>query len=311
MGAQGFEIVRADMVNDEGQWNAASAALGRAATKAGTVDTVAFGSFAAILKDKYETPAGAARDFFKAGETQLAAVATTIANNSGQYTSDDSGAKGNVGRAGQGGSGSDAGPGGAEGGKDKGHYAELMSANPMPTDPKDPEVTFDRSVNPETGEVTWTQREMKPGEAVATDGRDVERIPQRADKVVVTMVNGEPQITYVDSDAAPVGGKGSGEATWEAAPVADQTAARVVAGSGAVEPGPHLQTQPQPQPQPQTEWTRPLPEGADYAVVEVRDGQPHLVFLDVEGGQVTEIADHGLQQQPDVRDSAPQQTQEA
>ena len=138
-------------------------------------------------------------------------------------------------------------------------------------------------------------------------GRDVERIPQRADKSVVTMVNGEPQISYVDTDADVRRDPGSqADARWEAA-VAEQPSARVVAGSGAQEPGPQWE----PGPQPQTEWTRALPEGADYAVVEVRDGQPHLVVLDVDGTEVHEVSDSSLGVPRAQASAAPATTQEA
>ncbi|KGN36169.1 hypothetical protein [Knoellia subterranea] len=136
---------------------------------------------------------------------------------------------------------------------------------------------------------------MQRGEATAVDGRDVERIPARADRIVVTMVDGEPRISYIDTDA-----KGSAWVGSEGKPVGPEAQVvgvewqqesggdasdRVVAGSGAAEP----QRQPA-----QTEWTRALPEDADFAVVEVRDGEPHLVFLDVEGREVTQIADREL-----------------
>lgn len=309
MGDKSFKVVPADMTHDQGQWNAASEALGRAVSKAKAADTVAFGSFAPLVKSIFTTAADTARDNLKAGESATAGMATNLANNNGQYGKNDSDADRKVRGAGaRSGSESSSDAGHADkGGKDKDHYAELMGP-PKPTDPKDPEITFDRHVDPKTGEVTWTPREMKPGEATAIDGRDVERIPQRAERVVVRMVDGEPQITFVDS--APEGKE------WESTgePDADlrkpgelasqeSTQARVVPGSGAAEPGPHLQ--------PQDEFSRRLPEGADYAVVEVRDGEPHLVFLDVEGGEVHQIADHGLDAQPEVFHSAPQQTQEA
>ena len=206
MGDTSFKVVPADMTHDQGQWNSASAALGRAATEAEKADTIAFGSFASLLKTAYEGPAGDAKAFFSAGETQLANVAANVASNLSRYVGDDKDAGSKVRGAGAGsGSGPSPqpGPGGEHGGKGEDHYADLMGGpKPMPSDPKDPAITFDRNVDEKTGEVSWTPREMKPGEAVAVDGRDVERIPQRADRIVVTMVDGEPQITYVDQGAS-------------------------------------------------------------------------------------------------------------
>lgn len=301
MGEQGFKVVPADMTHDLGQWNAASEALGRAAKKGENAGTVAFGSFAPHIETIYTGAASGSSSFFTAGKTSLAGMATNLANNGGQYSQDDTDSDGKVRGAGAGGGGGGGGQGqgaGGHGGKDSDHYSQLMSTpNPMPTDPKDPEVTFDRNVDPETGEVSWTQREMKPGESEAIDGRDVERIPQRADRIVVTMVDGEPRITYVDDgprsgvESTPgTGGKATGsEVRWEGEQGATPEG-RVAAGSGAVEPQPQS-----PLPlAPADEWSRKLPEGADYAVAEVRDGEVHLVFLDVEGNEVTMTADHHL-----------------
>lgn len=298
MGDRNFRVVPADMTHDQGQWNAASAALGRAAKKADNADTIAFGSFASLIKTKYEGPAAEAGSYFTAGETQLAGVASNIGSNLARYTGDDQDAGGRVRGAGAGqgsGSSSDPGPGGEQGGKGTDHYADLMGApKPMPTDPKDPAITFDRQVDPKTGEVSWEPREMRAGEAVATDGRDVERIPERADRIVVTMVDGEPRITYVDK--AEPGGK---DPRWESEDGLPP-GTRIVPGSGAEEP----QLQPEPQGQPVTEWSRKLPEGADYAVAEVRDGEVHLVFLDVDGNEVSVSAEHSLGAVP-VPESAP------
>lgn len=302
MGDNGYDVVPADMTHDLGQWSAASEAMGRAAKKAENADTVAFGSFASHLETIYTGAAGSAKTYFTAGQTSLKGMSTNLANNGGQYAQDDTDSDGKVRGAGSGGGGNGGGSGqgaGEHGGKDKDHYAQLMSTpNPMPTDPKDPDITFDRVVDPETGEVSWTPREMTPGEATATDGRDVEKIPQRADRIVVTMVDGEPRITYVDSgpDASLEVARDPGAKDvdtgprWEGEP-AKNLEGRVVAGSGAVEPQPQAQLQPEP---PAPEWSRELPEGADYAVAEVRNGEVHLVFLDVQGNEVTMNADHRL-----------------
>lgn len=158
----------------------------------------------------------------------------------------------------------------SSGGKGAEHYSGVLGGSPQ--DPKDPDVTFDRKVDPETGEVTWTQREMRPGEAQAIDGRDVERIPRGADRVVVTMVDGEPRITYQRADEADGGVDGRER----------ESNGRVVAGSGAIEP---TGTSPDGQ------WSRRLSADADYAVVEIRDGQTHLVFLDTDGKGVGELGD--------------------
>lgn len=290
MGDASFKVVPADMTHDQGQWNAASAALGRAAAKAEKADTIAFGSFASLLKSAYEGPAGDAKTFFSAGETQLANVASNVASNLSRYVGDDqeAGSKVRGAGAGSGSGSSQPSPGGEHGGKGENHYADLMGApKPMPTDPRDPAITFDRNVDEKTGEVSWTPREMEPGEAVAIDGRDVERIPARADRIVVTMVDGEPQITYVDKGEA--NGK---DVRWEAeAGVVPE--GRIVPAEGRVVPGSGTQ-EPQPQLQPVDEWSRAVPEGADYAVAEVRDGEVHLVFLDVDGTEITVSGEHSL-----------------
>lgn len=290
MGDMNFRVVPADMTHDQGQWNAASAALGRAAAKAENADTIAFGSFATLLKSAYEGPARDAKAYFTAGETQLANVASNVASNLARYLGDDKDAGGRVRGAGAGsgsGTSSPSGPGGAPGGKGEDHYADLMGGpRPMPSDPKDPAITFDSNVDPVTGEVSWTPREMKPGEAVAIDGRDVERIPPRADRIVVTMVDGEPQITYVDKDGA----KGA-DLQWQS-DAGVRPGSRIVPGSGAEEPQPGAPLQPV------TEWSRALPEGADYAVAEVRDGEVHLVFLDVDGTEITVSGEHNLGEAP-------------
>ena len=285
MGNEGFKVVKEDMRHDRAQWETASAALGRAAKKAEGADAVAFGAFSSVLQSPFSSGATAVRDFIVSGQKALSGVATNLANNGGQYATDDKKSEQDVRNAGRGGSTGNGSEGGAEerGGKDASHCAELLNGKGV--DPKDPHVTFDRRVDPATGEVTWTPRDMRPGEAAAIDGRDVEKIPGTADRIVVTMVNGEPQITYIDKDANSSGTQ-AGKSEEHQRP---HEFGRVMAGSGAVEPG--MTT-------PRTEWSRALPEGADYAVVEVRNGQAHLVFLDVAGGSVTEVADHKLATEP-------------
>lgn len=217
---------------------------------------VSFGGFASVVGTTYSAADLTVQNMIGLGTTRLRAMSTNVTANNGRTKKDDSDADTRVrqaaaGGGGEGDPGPDAGSGDQSGGKGDARYAQLMSAQPMSSDPKDPDVTFDRHVDPKTGDVTWTPREMKLGEALAVDGRDVERIPQRADRIVVTMVAGEPQITYVDAAA-----QGS-----------------------------------QDQSQPQTEWSRPLPQRADFAVVEVRDGEQHLVSPDVEGAEVRQVSD--------------------
>lgn len=305
MGNETFHVVPADMDADAAKWGAAADSLGHA-HRAVPALGVSFGGFQTVVGKKYSEADLAVQNVIELGAGRLRATSTNVTNNSGRTKKNDDEAGKTVTQAGAGGGGGDRGPGagpgpgenggGESGGKGKNHYVDLLG-NPMPTDPKDPETTFDRQVDEKTGEVTWTPREMKPGEGSATDGRDVERIPERADRIVVTMVDGEPRITYVDTDADEGGGpRPSGQPTgahWQAAD--GSAAGRVVAGSGAQEPGATtLQTNSQSQAQPQTEWSRPLPEGADVAVVEVRDGEPHLVFLDVNGSEVTQVSDTAL-----------------
>ncbi len=277
MGDVKFHVVPDHMDADAGLWSGASDSLGKAVAAVPAL-SINFGRFQASVGENYSIADKAVRTSIVTGEKRLGAMAANVnANNTRTKGNDGDAGKSvtSAGRGTSGGTGSDP----DSGGKGKDHYAELMSQQPMPTDPKDPEITFDRHVDPQTGDVTWTPREMKPGEATSVDGRDVERIPQRADRIVVTMVNGEPQITYVDKDAdAGPTGKGS---SWQSE-LTTAPDARVAAGSGAHEPLPQI---------PQTEWSRPLPEGADYAVVEMRNGEPHLVFLDVEGGEVSQLRD--------------------
>lgn len=305
MGDVTFHVVPGDMEADAAKWGSAADSLGKA-HRAVPALGLSFGGFQTVVGKKYSDADLAVQNMIELGEGRLRATSTNVTHNSGRTKKNDDDAGKSVSQAGAGGGGGDrgagAGPGSGDnggeqsGGKGKDHYAQLLNDNPMPTDPKDPEITFDRHVDEKTGEVSWTPREMTPGEGSAADGRDVERIPERADRIIVTMVDGEPQITYVDSDADS-GGRATGQpagAQWQAAEGA--TAGRVVAGSGAVEPGAQtpLQAQPQPPSAPQTEWSRPLPEGADIAVVEVRDGEPHLVFLDVNGSEVTQVSDTAL-----------------
>lgn len=298
MGDTKFRVVPGDMDADAALWSGASGSLGKAVTAVPEL-SISFGRFEDSVGEKYTAADKAVRASIVTGEKRLEAMATNVNANNTRTKKNDSDSDSRVRGAGSrggggGGAQGDTGPGGdTTGGKGKDHYSELMGGNPMPADPKDPEITFDRRVDPDTGEVTWTPRAMKPGEAVATDGRDVERIPQRADRIVVTMLDGEPQITYVDNEAVAHGDEGRrADVRWEsspgteAGPVTEPTG-RVVAGSGALEPGPI-------QSAPQTEWTRALPEGADFAVVEVRDGEPHLVFLDVEGREVSQVSDSAL-----------------
>ncbi|CAN7485349.1 hypothetical protein [Knoellia sp. LjRoot47] len=302
MGDVKFQVVPADMDADATQWGAASEALGRA-HRAVPALGVSFGGFQSVVGTAYSAADLAVQNVLEVGESRLKATATNVTSNTTRTQDDDKNAGSRVRTAGGGGGGTGAGGGesGGDGGKGKDHYAELMGTGtsfvqPMPTDPRDPDITFDRTVDPETGEVSWTPREMEPGEGRAVDGRDVERIPARADRIVVRMVDGEPQITYVDKDAES-GGPGVHWQSDGGRPVASTqlvadggtTDARVVAGSGAVEPTAEPTAEPA-----RTEWSRPLPEGADYAVVEVRDGEPHLVFLDVEGREVTEVSDDRL-----------------
>jgi len=304
MGDVKFHVVPDDMDADASKWGSAADSLGQA-HRAVPALGVSFGGFQTVVGQKYSEADLAVQNVIEVGAGRLRATSTNVTSNSGRTKKNDGDADGRVTKAGAGGgggggggqgSGAGGGAGGGDGsgsGKGTEHYAELMNGTPMPTDPKDPQVTFDRHVDPQTGEVTWTPREMKPGEAVATDGRDVERIPQRADRIVVKMVDGEPQITYVDTDATAAPGKGQESASeWQAA-TGEPASSRVVAGSGAQEPQPQLQPTP-----PQTEWSRPLPEGADFAVVEVRDGEPHLVFLDVNGTEVTQVSDSALTDRP-------------
>ena len=307
MGDERIRVVPADMGSDATRWSAASESLGRA-HRAVPALGVSFGGFQSVVGAKYSAADLAVQNMLELGASRLKATATNVTSNNAQTTSDDDDADSRVrtaasGGGGGGGGGNGAGPGGGtggagggeQGGKGEGHYTDLLGPQqphqPMPTDPKDPDITFDRTVDPETGEVSWTPRVMEPGEGRAVDGRDVERIPERADRIVVTMVDGEPRITYVDTDAQPRDG-----ATWqsdvgrpvafaEQVDLAQDPQSRVVAGSGATEPT----AQPA-----RTEWSRALPEGADYAVVELRDGEPHLVFLDVDGKDVTEVADDRL-----------------
>ena len=304
MGDVKFQVVPADMDADATQWGAASEALGRA-HKAVPALGVSFGGFQSVVGAKYSAADLAVRNMLEVGESRLRATSTNVTNNTTRTkdSDKDAGTRVRTAGGGSGGGGSAGGEGGAstadQGSKGTSHYAELMGTGTgigavhlMPTDPKDPDITFDRTVDPETGEVSWTPRDMEPGEGRAVDGRDVERIPARADRIVVTMVEGEPRITYVDKDG-DTGGPGVHWQSDGGRPVASAQLvedggtpdARVVAGSGAVEPT----AEPA-----RTEWSRPLPEGADYAVVEVRDGEPHLVFLDVEGREVTEVSDDRL-----------------
>ncbi|WP_148232529.1 hypothetical protein [Janibacter sp. HTCC2649] len=310
MGNETFHVVPADMDADAAKWGSAADSLGKA-HRAVPALGVSFGGFQTVVGTKYSEADLAVQNMIELGEGRLRATSTNVTHNIGRTKKNDDDAGKSVSHAGAGGGGGDRGPGtgtgtgpgsgenGGEpsGGKGKDHYAQLLNDNPMPTDPKDPEITFDRHVDEKTGEVSWTPREMKPGEGSATDGRDVERIPERADRIVVTMVDGEPRITYVDTDADDGGGpRPSAQpagAHWQAAD--GSATGRVVAGSGAQEPGAAtLQPNSQTQAQPQTEWSRPLPDGADVAVVEVRDGEPHLVFLDVNGGEVTQVSDTAL-----------------
>ncbi|GGB86774.1 hypothetical protein N798_13995 [Knoellia flava TL1] len=304
MGDERIRVVPADMGSDATQWSAASESLGQA-HRAVPALGVSFGGFQSVVGEKYSAADLAVQNMLELGASRLRATATNVTSNNAQTTGDDDDADSRVrtaaaaggGGGSGGGSGGSAGTGGGgdHGGKGEGHYTDLLgpqqSTDPMPTDPKDPDITFDRTVDPETGEVSWSPRVMEPGEGRAVDGRDVERIPERADRIVVTMVDGEPRITYVDTDAEPRDG-----ATWqshggrpvafaEQVDLAQDPEARVVAGSGATEPT----AQPA-----RTEWSRALPEGADYAVVELRDGEPHLVFLDVDGKDVTQVADDRL-----------------
>ncbi|MFW5474398.1 hypothetical protein ACOCJ5_13910 [Knoellia sp. CPCC 206450] len=306
MGDERIRVVPADMGADAAQWSSASESLGQA-HRAVPALGVSFGGFQSVVGTKYAAADLAVRNVLELGASRLRATSTNVTSNNAQTTSDDRDADSRVRTAasGGGGGGTGSGPGagigaggdGEHGGKGEGHYTDLLGpqdptpADPMPADPKDPDITFDRTVDPETGEVTWTPRVMEPGEGRAVDGRDVERIPERADRIVVTMVDGEPRITYVDTDAQPRDG-----AAWQShggRPIADaepldlaqDPQPRVVAGSGASEPT----AQPV-----RTEWNRALPEGADYAVVELRGGEPQLVFLDVDGKQVTQVADDRL-----------------
>lgn len=289
MGDTNIRVVPADMDADAARWGSAAESLGKA-HRAVPALGVSFGGFQSVVGATYSAADLAVQNMIEVGASRLRATSANVTSNNTRTKTNDMDADSRVRQAanrGGGGGGADgssrangsngSGDGGEHGSRGTSHYADLMGGRPMPTDPQDPEITFDRTVDLGTGEVTWTPREMKPGEALATDGRDVERIPQRADRIVVTMVDGEPQITYVDEDARPE----VKETGWEAATgVAPES--RVVPGSGAQEP------------QPQTEWCRRLPAGADYAVVEVRDGEPHLVFLDVQGKEVTQVADHTL-----------------
>ncbi len=319
MGDVRFQVVPADMDVDATQWGAASEALGRA-HRAVPALGVTFGGFQSVVGATYSAADLAVQNVLEVGEARLRATATNVTTNTTRTRGHDEDADARVrtaagsGGGGAGGGGSAGGGVGTGGGGGKGedHYAGLLGPQdpslqdpnhpaPMPTDPRDLATTFDRHVDPETGEVSWTARDLRPGEGSAVDGRDVERIPARADRIVVTMVEGEPRITYVDRDAEPVG-QGvawQSEGGWpvEGAQLVgaaqfgvdgeggEATDARVVAGSGAVEP----QAQPA-----RTEWSRTLPDGADVAVVEIRDGEPHLVFLDVDGTEVTQVADHTL-----------------
>ncbi|GAA4107955.1 hypothetical protein GCM10022415_00300 [Knoellia locipacati] len=306
MGDVKFQVVPADMDADATQWGAASEALGRAHQAVPALG-VSFGGFQSVVGARYSAADLAVRNMLEVGESRLRATSTNVTSNTTRTKDSDKDADTRVRTAGGGGGGGGGGgtgaggdggaSGGDHGGKGSNHYAELMgtgtgAGHPMPTDPKDPDITFDRTVDPETGDVTWTPRDMEPGEGRAVDGRDVERIPARADRIVVTMVDGEPRITYVDEDA-DTGGPGVQWQSEGGRPVASAqlvepgapSQERVVAGSGAVEPT----AEPA-----RTEWSQALPEGADYAVVEVRDGEPHLVFLDVEGSEVTEVSDDRL-----------------
>lgn len=303
MGDERIRVVPADMGSDATQWSAASESLGQA-HRAVPALGVLFGGFQSVVGEKYSAADLAVQNMLELGASRLKATSTNVTSNNAQTTGDDEDADSRVrtaasGGGGGGGTGAGAGAGGAgggeSGGKGEGHYTDLLGpqqpSNPMPTDPKDPDITFDRTVDPETGEVSWTPRVMEPGEGRAVDGRDVERIPERADRIVVTMVDGEPRITYVDTDAEPRDGAqwqsdgGRPVAFAEPVDLAQGQDPRVVAGSGATEPT----AQPA-----RTVWSRALPEGADYAVVELRDGEPHLVFLDVDGKDVTQVADDRL-----------------
>ncbi|MDT0213821.1 hypothetical protein Q9R29_07960 [Rothia sp. ARF10] len=314
MGDERIRVVPADMGSDAAQWSAASESLGRA-HRAVPALGVSFGGFQSVVGTKYAAADLAVQNMLELGASRLRATATNVTSNNAQTTGDDDDASTRVRTAASGGAGGgsgarvDGGAGGAgagsRGGRGEGHYTDLLGpqqpthpvptdpvpTDPMPSDPRDPDITFDRTVDPETGEVTWTPRVMEPGEGRAVDGRDVERIPERADRIVVTMVDGEPRITYVDTDAQPPDGAawqshgGRPVAVAEPLDLAQDPQSRVVAGSGATEPT----AQPA-----RTEWSRPLPEGADYAVVELRDGEPHLVLLDVDGKDVTQVADDRL-----------------
>lgn len=315
MGDVTFRVVPADMEADASKWGSAAESMGQA-HRAVPALGVSFGGFQTVIGQTYSDADLAVQNMIEVGAGRLRATSTNVTTNSGRTKKNDDDADKRVGQAGAGGggrvggggpgeqSGGPAGerpseqpgeqPGGQSGGgKDKNHYTLLLNDNPMPSDPKDPEITFDRHVDEKTGEVTWTPREMMAGEGVATDGRDVERIPARADRIAVTMVDGEPQISYVDRDTgSQPGDKGLDTGGhWEAA-TEHRPETRIVSGSGAEEP------RSQPEAQPRTEWSRALPEGADYAVVEVRDGEPHLVFLDVEGNDVTQVSDRALTERP-------------
>lgn len=259
------------MDKDAARWGSAADSLGQA-HRAVPALGVAFGGFQSIVGEKYAAADLAVQNVIEVGASRLRSTSRNVSDNNTRTKRNDSDSDSRVRQAANrgGGGGSDAGTdsgrhggSGHDEGKGKDHYADLMGGRTMPSDPKDPEITFDRQVDAETGQVTWTPREMKPGEATAVDGRDVERIPQRADRILVTMVDGEPRITYVDNDGRPAGKEL----------------------------------------QPQTEWSRPLPAGADFAVVEVRDGEPHLVFLDVDGNEVTQVADQKLGDREIVRDA--------
>jgi len=315
MGDERIRVVPADMGSDATQWSAASESLGQA-HKAVPALGVSFGGFQSVVGARYAAADLAVRNVLELGASRLRATATNVTSNNAQTTGDDEDADSRVRTAASGGGGAGTGSGagsgtggaggGEHGGKGEGYYGDLLGpqqpiptdptpTDPMPADPKDPDITFDRIVDPKTGEVSWTPRVMEPREGRAVDGRDVERIPERADRIVVTLVDGEPRITYVDTDAGQRGGaawephEGRPVAFAEAIDLAQDPQSRVVAGSGASEPT----AQPTAEPA-HTEWSRPLPDGADYAVVELRDGEPHLVFLDVDGKDVTQVADDRL-----------------
>ena len=81
---------------------------------------------------------------------------------------------------------------------------------------------------------------------------------------LVTLVDGEPSITFVDRDEPGT------------------------ASMPTTAPGPRGEAVLSQQ------WSQPLPESADHAVIEVRDGEPHLVFLETDGTAVTQVSEVNL-----------------